>query len=64
MNGKILISILALIVMGTLRSMGQESPKNKIKLIAKESFEKIVDGKQITLYTLKSSLGKANRLTH
>ena len=35
-----------------------------IKLINKEAFEKIVDGKQVRLFTLKNRLGTVSQITN
>jgi len=62
MNNKFLVTFF--IIMSTLISKGQEVLENKIKLINKENFDTIVDGKKITLYTLKNKNGTLTQITN
>ena len=62
MNNKFLVTFF--IIMSTLISKGQEVLENKIKLINKENFDTIVDGKKINLYTLKNKNGTLTQITN
>ena len=58
------ILVILFIIMSPMISKGQEVLKNKIKLIKIENFETIVDGKKVTLYTLKNSNGTYSQITN
>ena len=48
----------------TLISLGQTATQTPIKLIEKRNFEKVIDGKQVTLYTLKNYSGMTAQITN
>ena len=59
------ISVLALLIFVSVVNIGcMKSEKNGILIYDKKDFEKVVDGKQVRLYTLKNSSGLVCQITN
>lgn len=57
-------SILLILVIASCTQKPQIMPSDDIKLLDKENFEKVVNGKQVSLYTLTNKLGSVAQITN
>ncbi len=57
------VLILGFLLINTI-NLAQEKQKTNIKLLNKSDFEKVIDGKQVILYTLKNSSGMVSEITN